>query len=63
MGAKPVFAQSDFDSRERVRQIVLYRLKEDREWHQLDLWTGLAGPMSNLSIPSCTDAFCSWLTR
>lgn len=40
---KPVFSQSDSNNIERVRQIVLHRLKHDREWHQFDLWTGYAG--------------------
>lgn len=36
METRPVFRDSDWKNLELVRQIVLYRLKHDSQWHQLD---------------------------
>ena len=36
MEKRPVFRDSDSNNLELVRQIVLYRLKHDSQWHQFD---------------------------
>jgi hypothetical protein len=43
MDAKPIFRKSDWNNLELVRQIVLYRLKNDPEWHQFDYIWGERG--------------------
>jgi len=43
METRPVFRDSDFNNLELVRQIVLYRLKHDPEWHHFDYVWGDPG--------------------
>jgi len=49
----PVFRQQDFNNLELVRQVILYRLKHDRNWTQFDyVWSNTGSYIEFESHPS-----------
>lgn len=53
-----LFSQADVDNMERVRQIVLYRLARDKDWHQFDyVWAESGGNYVKFEHPQLRKHF------
>lgn len=58
MSEIPIFREEDRNNLEFVRQIILHRLKHDREWHQFDYsWTGFTGKYVDFERTQLRDRF------